>query len=141
MSIKYDEKSCGLVLFRMEGGKRKYLLLHYPRGHWDLVKGHIEESDKSEHETAKREMQEETGIKDLKILDNYREAISYKYMNKGKLSNKQVVFFLGETEELDVKVSHEHQNFIWLGYPEAEQKLTFENAKQLIRKSEEYFKV
>ena len=37
----YDEKSCGVVLFREKDGITLYLLLHYPSGHWDLPKGHV----------------------------------------------------------------------------------------------------
>ena len=59
MEIKYDEKSCGIVLFREEEGTRQFLLLHYPSGHWDLAKGHVEEGE-TEHETATRELLEET---------------------------------------------------------------------------------
>ena len=36
------EKSAGIVLFRREGSENLFLLLHYPSGHWDFVKGHKE---------------------------------------------------------------------------------------------------
>ncbi len=132
----YDEKSCGIVLFREVEGARLYLLLHYPSGHWDLPKGHVENGE-SEHQTAIRELEEETGIADVQIFDNYREPISYRYYKKGRPSHKQVVFFLGKTNEEDVKISHEHQDHLWLDAESAIKKLTFENAQSLVRKGEQ----
>lgn len=138
MGVKYNEKSCGIVVFREEEGKRLFLLLHYPNGHWDLAKGHVEEGE-NELETAHRELSEETGIKNIDFIEGYREQISYIYRNhKGKISNKEVIFFLASTTESDVKLSHEHHNSIWLPYEEAVEKLTFENAKELLRKAKKF---
>ncbi len=137
MGIKYDEKSCGIVVFREGGhGEREYLILKYPSGHFDFVKGHVEE-DESEHETATRELLEETGISDIEYVDGFRVEISYIYKRKGKMSNKQVVFFLGKTEMKDVKISFEHLDFHWMPFDAAFNKATFDNAKNLLRKSEE----
>ena len=138
---KIDEKSCGVVLFRGRSGNgispdRKYLILHYPGGHFDLPKGHVEETDKDEHATASRELKEETGISEIKFIDGFREPIHYKYRKNGKPSFKQVIFFLAETKTEQVKISFEHKNFFWLTYREAVNKLTFDNAKNLLIKAE-----
>ena len=37
-----EETSAGIVLFRKEESKKLFLLLHYPSGHWDFVKGKME---------------------------------------------------------------------------------------------------
>ena len=37
-----EETSAGIVLFRKEETKKLFLLLHYPSGHWDFVKGKME---------------------------------------------------------------------------------------------------
>jgi 8-oxo-dGTP pyrophosphatase MutT (NUDIX family) len=135
MELKYDEKSCGIVVFREEGDVRKYLLLHYPSGHWDFVKGHVEEGE-NEFETAFRELEEETGISDLQFVENFREPISYIYKKNGKPSNKQVVFFLGKTNTKDIKISFEHKGFLWLPCAEALKKVTFENARKVLTAAE-----
>ena len=137
MGIKFDEKSCGVVLFREESSERLFLVLHYPGGHWDLPKGHVEE-DETEHETASRELLEETGIADLEFVDGYREEISYQHFPKGKLSNKQVIFFLGKTNLSDIRLSHEHHDYQWLPFEKAVTKLTFDNAKNLVKKAKEF---
>ena len=137
---KYDEKSCGMVLFRENKGENLFLILHYPNGHWDLVKGHVE-GDESEHETAARELEEETGIKKFQFINGYREQISYKYLKEGKLSNKEVIFFLAKTKKQDVNISHEHHDHIWLPYDDALEKITYENAKKLLRKAKSFLQL
>ena len=52
------ETSCGVVLVNYG----TILLLQYPQGHWDLPKGHVEDSDADNMVTAARELSEETGI-------------------------------------------------------------------------------
>ena len=51
MGIKFDEKSCGFVVYREEKGKIYFLILKYPKGHFDLPKGHVENTEE-EKETA-----------------------------------------------------------------------------------------
>lgn len=70
------EKSIGVVLFRKEDQGTYYLLLHYEVGHWDFPKGHIEKGEE-EKDTAKREVVEETGIKDIRIINGFKEWIKY----------------------------------------------------------------
>lgn len=133
----FDEKSCGVVLFRDEGDKRLFLTLKYPGGHIDLVKGHVELNE-TEIETATRELIEETGISDVEYVEGFRQHISYKYMKNNKPSNKQVIFFLGRTDLEDVKLSHEHHEFYWLPFEQALEKLTYDNAKNLLIKAKEF---
>jgi len=129
-----EETSSGVVLFRKENEKILFLLLHYPSGHWDFVKGKMEKGE-SPHETAVRETKEETGINDVKFLDNFEEWIQYNFQFEGELVHKKVVFFLGETKTKDVKISHEHLNYTWMDYTTAMEKTTFDNAKTVLSKS------
>ena len=59
-----DVISAGAIIFRVDRttGQKLFLLLHYPEGHWEFVKGHVEEGETKEM-TTKRECEEETGIK------------------------------------------------------------------------------
>lgn len=135
------EKSCGIILYKTENGLREYLLLHYPGGHWDFAKGHVEKSDKSEEDTARRELEEETGITQIQIDPFYRNAMYYEFKRgRFEIVKKTVVFFLAESSGRDVTISHEHRNFIWLPYEKAHQKLTYDNAKDLLKLAEENLK-
>ncbi|QQR54865.1 NUDIX domain-containing protein [Candidatus Peregrinibacteria bacterium] len=133
------EKSCGIIVYRRTAEGLKFLLLHYPGGHWDFPKGHVEKKDADEKATARRELQEETGIIQVDFNPGYREAMYYEF-NRGYKARvkKVVVYFLAETKEEAVAISFEHQNFVWLPYEEALSRLTYENAKELIRKAQPY---
>ncbi|MDH3780369.1 MAG: NUDIX domain-containing protein [Nitrosopumilus sp.] len=130
-----EETSAGIVLFRKEKSKKLFLLLHYPSGHWDFVKGKMEEGE-STHQTAIRETKEETGITDITFLENFEEWIEYNFQYQGELVNKKVVFFLAETKTEEVKISHEHQNYAWMDYNTSMEKTTFDNAKTVLTKAQ-----
>ena len=130
-----EETSAGIVLFRKEGSKILFLLLHYPSGHWDFVKGKIEDGE-STHETAIREAKEETGITDITFLENFEEWIKYDFQYQGELIHKKVVFFLAETKTKEVMISHEHLDYTWMDYNTSMEKTTFENAKTVLTRAQ-----
>ena len=130
-----EETSAGIVLFRKEESKKIFLLLHYPSGHWDFVKGKMEKGE-STHQTAIREAKEETGITDIKFIENFEEWIGYNFKHQGELVQKKVVFFLAETKTKEVKISHEHSGYTWMEYNEAMEKTTFDNAKTVLTKAQ-----
>ncbi len=130
-----EETSAGIVIFRKEDSKNLFLLLHYPSGHWDFVKGKMEK-DETTHQTAIRETKEETGITDISFVENFEEWIEYNFQYQGELIHKKVVFFLGETKTKEVKISHEHQNSTWMDYNTAMEKTTFDNAKTVLTRAQ-----
>ena len=131
------EKSAGAVIFRKEDDKIYCLLLHYQGGHWDFPKGNIEKGEKLE-DTVRREVKEETGIENIKFALGFKEAIKYFYKLKGRNIFKIVTFFLAETKTKEVKISWEHTGFKWLSYEEALGQLTFENAKEILKKAHDF---
>jgi 8-oxo-dGTP pyrophosphatase MutT (NUDIX family) len=133
-----NERSAGAVIFR-KNNKTMYLLLEYAMGHWDFPKGNIEKGE-TEEETIKREVKEETGIGDLKITKDFREVISYFYKLKGELVSKKVVFYLAETKTFKIRLSFEHKGYKWLPFKEAVEKLTFKNAKEILKKADAFLK-
>ena len=130
-----EETSAGIVLYRIEDSKKLFLLLHYPSGHWDFVKGKMEKNETS-HETAIRETKEETGITDIIFVENFEEWIEYNFKYRGELVQKKVVFFLAETKTKEIKISHEHSEYIWMDYNTSMEKTTFDNAKTVLTKAQ-----
>ena len=132
-----NERSCGAVVYSKNGSGVNYLLLQYEAGHWDFVKGNVEQGE-NEKETAVRELGEETGITDARFIDGFRERIGYYYKRQGATVFKEVVFFLMESHTPDVKLSFEHIGFAWLPYSGTMEKLTFKNARDVLEKAQAF---
>jgi len=132
-----EQKSAGIVLFRNYSDKNEFLLLNYPQGHWDFVKGKIEQNE-TPHETALRETKEETGITNIEFVDGFEESVEYDFRFKKEDIHKKVIFFLAKTNEKNIKLSHEHNDYLWLEYNDALKKTTFENAKNVLTKANEF---
>ena len=128
-----QERSAGAILYQESPSGRLYLLLNYPSGHWDFVKGNIEKGE-TVKQTVLREVKEETGISDIKFVCGFEDKVEYYYQREGELVHKQVVFFLAKTSTNDVKLSHEHLNFVWLRFNDAMQKLTYKTAQNLLKR-------
>jgi len=141
------EKSAGAVIFRQKGDKRFYLLLHYPSGsraskdYWDLPKGHIEKEENT-LQTAKREIQEETSLreKDIVLIVGFKELIKYFFVKEDKKVLKFVTFYLFKTDNEKINISEEHIGYKWLLYKEALETLKFKNAKEVLKKANNFMK-
>lgn len=143
------EKSIGAVVFRREDEKIKYLLLKYPGGHWGFIKGHGEKNETDE-ETLFREAQEETGIIDLKISSGFLGQEKYFYRAKneekekrikagrGWLIFKKVIYYLAQTDQLNISLSQEHRNYVWMIYPQAYNRVSNLNSKKVLEKANKF---
>ncbi len=137
------EISVGAVIFRRSERGVEYLLLRYPHGHWDYVKGHSEAGETQE-ETLRRETEEESGIKSISIMKGFRKHTRYFYTAKGTELEKRkragdgiwifkiVYFYLAEAIDSEIVISNEHIGFAWLPFEEAITKLTFPAAKDIL---------
>ena len=88
--------------------------------------------------TIKRECKEETGITDLKFIDGFRKEIEYFFRRGKELIKKKVIFLLAETKTRKVTLSYEHVDYAWLPYKEALERVTFKNAKEVLRKANRF---
>ncbi len=134
-----QEKSAGVVVFRREDKKVKYLLLFkkFKTEYWDLVKGHYEKGEDA-HEAAKREAKEEAGITDLKFITGFEQKMKWFYRFEGQLRFKTVTYFLAETKTKKVKISYEHLKPGWFTLQEAEKVLKHKDTKELLRKAQAF---
>ncbi len=128
-----NEISAGAVIFRKKS-RLQFLLLHYPSGHWDFVKGKIEVNE-NPNQTTIRETKEETGITDLDFVNGFEESVEYEFQYDGELIHKKVIFFLAKTNAVEIKISHEHLDFVWLEFKEALEKITYRNARSVLSKA------
>jgi 8-oxo-dGTP pyrophosphatase MutT (NUDIX family) len=134
-----QERSAGAIVFHRKDGKIEYLLLHYEAGHWEFPRGNIEQGE-TEEETARRETKEETGITDVAFIDGFKETSAWFFTREGKTVHKEAVYFLAETKQKDVAISFEHQDHAWLPFEQAIEKVTFKNAKEILRKADDFLR-
>lgn len=129
-NLKY-EKSCGAVIYRDVNGERQYLLIKQRKGFWSFPKGHVE-GEESEHETAAREIREETGL-NVAFLQGFRESESY-CPRPGVW--KQVVFMLARYLDGELKIQEEELlDAGWFPEEEAFKLITFDNSREIFVKA------
>lgn len=133
-----EQQSAGIITLSQKNDEQKYLILHYLSGHWDFPKGKLEPGE-TQHQAAHRELQEETGLS-AEILPGFQESLTYTFKERGKIIRKTVTFFVGITHEQPIRLSREHTGYLWLPYEKAHEKLTYQNAKELLKKAHEFLK-
>ena len=134
-----DERSAGAILcsLNVDVGRLEYLLLHHTLGHWDFPKGNIE-TDENTMQAARREIYEETGIKEIEFAKRFKEKIEYYYKRSDRLVRKRVTFYIAKTKTRQVTLSSEHDGYTWNDYEAAIQHLTFANAKNVLKRAKVY---
>ena len=130
--------SAGIIPFYYANTTREYLLLLYRAGHWDFPKGKLETGE-SKHDAAIRELKEETGLS-APIFSGFEYSFSYYFKDyrNDERAYKTVYFYLGKANVKNIILSHEHQDYLWLPYAQAREKLTYDNAKTLLDKAHEF---
>ncbi len=127
------EKSCGAIVFHHFKDGVKVLLVKNKNGkYWSFPKGHMEKGE-SEHQTAAREIKEETGLT-VCFYDNYRQISDY--IPFGKI-RKRVVFFLAEAKCANVRIQRsEIDTYTWVSFQQAQSMCRYENDIRVLKKAE-----
>jgi len=133
-----EQQSAGIITFYKKNHEMLYLILHYKSGHWDFPKGKLEPGETKE-QAAHRELFEETDLK-ATIIPGFQESLVYAFRERGKHIQKTVTFFVGQTHEQAIKLSREHQGYLWLPYEDACKKLTYINAQDVLTKAHNFLK-
>ena len=131
--------SCGVIPVRRERGRRLYLVVQHKAGHWAFPKGHPEAGELP-HETAERELREETGIAGVELLLSPAFEESYSFTKRsGKRVRKHVTYFLGEVETAEVTVQpNEISGFAWGDVAATAATLTFDEGRLLLAEVERF---
>jgi 8-oxo-dGTP pyrophosphatase MutT (NUDIX family) len=111
----------------------EFLLLRNRRGFWGFPQGHKEKGE-TEIETLLREVLEETGISTLDI-QSYVGKIRYSYFRTdGMKSEKEVRFYFATTSSKDIRLSAEHDGFVWASFLDALYTLDHRQLKSILVK-------
>lgn len=129
----------GGVVIKKENGKALVLLIRDSYGHWTWAKGHIEKGE-SPSETAIREISEETGLKQLEVVEEIGKQ-EYYFTLHGKRIFKTVYIFLVKAapgEDLSIQKA-EIREGRWFDPDEALATIEYEGSRDLLAKAIEAF--
>jgi 8-oxo-dGTP pyrophosphatase MutT (NUDIX family) len=127
-----EATSAGAVLFRDTRGRREYLLLKSRTGDWEFPKGGVE-GDEELQQTAIREVREEAGIGDFRLLDGFRRDYDYVFEAGGDTIHKTVHLFVARSFEASAELSNEHRDLQWRDYEQAINTLTQDGPREILR--------
>lgn len=134
-----EEKLAGAVVYRREDGKILFAFVHDVFGYWTLSKGKLEK-DEDAKEGAKREVEEELGLENLKIEKEIgsNEYIAYD-PEKGQIK-KSVTYFLASTEnkELHLGKSGGLDDAKWFNLEEVENLKIYDDLRTMINQAIEW---
>ncbi len=129
------ETSAGGIVYRLDDGEPRYLLIRDSYKNWGFPKGHLEGGEQPEA-AAVREVGEETGVKDLAI-HGLVGTIEWHFRFRGDLIHKVCHFFLMESGRS--RTSPQRAEGItacrWTTYGEAERLVSYRNARSVLRRA------
>jgi bis(5'-nucleosidyl)-tetraphosphatase len=129
------EPTAGGIVYRYSENKRgevEILLIQDSKERWTIPKGHIEDGEKAS-DTAEREIREETGLQEMKVL-NWLGKINFRYRRGNSLVLMTTEIFLvkalGDTN--NTKPEKWMTSIAWLPATEALDKIEYEDIGKLI---------
>jgi len=142
MAREPDERSFGVIPFRICDGRREYLLVKHRKagggGHWGFPKGHAE-GDETDEQTALRELAEETGLDAVRLVPGLALEERYWYRRgKGRTVLKAVRYFVGEAAA-DAEVTRQEdevEDAAWGDAAATRDRLTFKEGRRLLKEAE-----
>ena len=110
--------SAGAIIYRDKPTKREYLLLKSRAGDWEFPKGGVEGTEELQ-QTAIREVREESGLSNFKLLDGFREEYDYFFQASGSTIHKTVHLFVAKSFDSKADLSDAHSDLQWRDYTQA----------------------
>jgi 8-oxo-dGTP pyrophosphatase MutT (NUDIX family) len=132
------DTSYGIIPFTLDTDSGQPLFLTIQNregGHWDFPKGHPE-NDETPQEAALRELAEETGVEDCKLISGCAYSVTYQFNGRTGMVKKQVDFFLGQVTDPSLNLQEaEVKDAKWLQFVQCYQQLTFPSARKLLEQA------
>ncbi len=125
--------AAGGVVCRRENGRLQVLLI-LRRGLWDLPKGKLEEGESPET-GALREVEEETGCRDLRITGPLGTTLHH-YEEDGEQVAKRTWWYAMESGQPDLRPQLEEdiKALEWTDLPGASDKVAFDNLRIVLER-------
>lgn len=132
------DQSFGVIPVQFQQGEVRFLLIQHHAGHWAFPKGHAERGE-SDAQTALRELREETGISDVRLLDGVALTECYYFKRDMQTVTKMVRYFIGVVASGDVRIqASEIRAYKWANYANALSLITFAESRRIISEAHTY---
>lgn len=137
METKRDYSYGVIPLFREEESWKIFLINQYGHGgdvYWTFPKGHAE-GEETPLQAALRELREETALRMGQVEETQTYTQEYSFMDGGIRIKKVVIYYCGIAASKVYQVQEEEvKEAGWFTPEEAFQKLTFDPAKEMLRR-------
>lgn len=128
------EPTSGGIVFRMTRDKKdvEILLIQDSKGRWTIPKGHIEPGETAKM-TARREIEEETGLKNVSIL-TWLGKIHFKYRRLDKLVLMTTQIYLVQAlDDHEMPIGEKWMKGIrWFSFTDALEAIEYEDIEKLM---------
>ena len=128
------EPTSGGIVFRLTADKKdiEVLLIQDSKGRWTIPKGHIEPGETAKM-TARREIEEETGLKNFSVL-SWLGKIHFKYRRADKLVLMTTQIYLVQSlDEKEMPTGEKWMKGIkWFTFSDALDVIEYEDIEKLM---------
>ncbi len=133
-----EHLSFGVIPVRQTDQGWEFFIVQHRTGSWTFPKGH-QEAGESGAQTARRELAEETGIRnvDLHVAEPFIEE--YTWDQQGAKHHKIATYYLGLVGEHAISIQQQElSDGRWIPSDEAEEVLTFAGGQDILRRALKY---
>lgn len=137
--MKTNHTSCGIIPIYKKDDQIFVGAVHNEKSNeWGLPKG-TPENNEAPFETAKRELEEETGITEFEIIGGKTFSEEYSFEQDGVTHNKQNIYYIAEVKEMiDKKSDIDSKDMSWININDADEFFKFDTVKQVLKFVSEY---
>ncbi len=138
----FDE-AFGVIPILRRGTSVLFLVIQHNAGHWAFPKGHAERGE-DEITAARRELFEETGIRNI-VLDErhvFQETYTKTVRGSLRIVRKTVHYYLGTVTDMAVRLQPEEiRDHRWVTFDEARKLITYFESRRLLEEAARHLKL
>jgi bis(5'-nucleosidyl)-tetraphosphatase len=135
-----EDIAYGVIVFYIENDGNlnceiQFLILKQIQGHWSFPKGHADKGE-SKLETALRELEEESGIKDVELISDLPQILDEYTIKPGtpEETHKVVEFYIGRVKNKDVEMQKgEIFDHKWITNETGNEVFTFDSSRRILK--------
>jgi len=130
------DASFGIIPLQFIKGSWQVFIVQSITGHWGFPKGHAKDNE-TPHESAQRELREETGLRVTAYYDAPSLEFSYDCRSHGKYVDKTVTLYLAQVTGNIHLCPVEILEGVWINLESVQDHIVFEPIQLLLKNLQE----